>query len=580
MKNLLNFNGNFFDSIYVGQICIESPSAASWCLTLPLNDGSVNQFLQTDGNGVTTWANAVTSAPTGFQVIGNALSYGPSLIPIANGGTNSSTATGTGSVVLQNAPSIINDLNVSTRIKVLHNLGDLLYDSITFGNIADTGCAGVFRFFSQLSNPSLSYIETIVYGASNTSLKLHFNGDTDVVRNLSVGLDLLASQKLTVMGNGIFNVNNGFASTVPISLLDIGSGADLSGGGGSNQISFQYQTGNNGFRHFIQSRHNSTASPNTGNALWFFMNQSNLGATSTAPGTGNVVAFKITGDGVEAPVKLTTPIVSATTSVTTPVVSATTSSLTPSCRVGATNYTNITTQATTPNVVFNLPTNVGVNGDYLLNNGSGNLSWTAGFSSGTWTPAFKYIDAAGAIVVPNATLTNTLYNGYYTKFGRNVTVFYDVLLESTNGDQFLSGTRYPVITGLPFTCNVSTGGSQFVNRQPMNTCSYPNGYAGPIPAVAFPVYGTERAQAVINGSGESVPMNYINIVTIATTPWISDGNTIQLYCPSEFFAPVLTVPPYALAYTLDAPLVNVWIVGAGSFPNIRFKGSISYLTTS
>lgn len=453
----------------------------------PVSIGLANQFLQTDGFGVQTWANAVTSAPTGFQVVGNALQYGPSLIPIANGGTNSSTATGTGSVVLQTGPTII--------------------------------------------------------GSNHTLF-------------------------------------NGFETSIPISFLDIGGGALLNGTGGSNQISFSYQTANNGFRHFIQSRHNSVVGPDVGNALWFYMNQSNLGATSASPGVGNVVAFKITGNGCEAPVSFSSPIVTATTSFSSPLVTATTSSLSPIVKVGAANYTAITSQAATPNVPFNLPSTVGVNGDYLLNTGSGNLSWTAGFSSGTWTPAFKYIDATGNIVNPNATLSATLYNGYYTKFGRNVTVFYDVLLNSTNGDQGLVQTRYPVITGLPFQCNVGTGGSRVASKQSTNTCSYPNGWAGALPAVGVSVHGTDRANAVINGAGESIPMYTLNIVVVSTTSWISDGFTIQLYCPSEYFIPAIAVPPYALGYSLEAPLSNTWIVGAGTFSGIRFKGSISYLTTS
>lgn len=37
-------------------------AAGTWTLTLPTTDGNANQFLQTDGNGVTTWATAITGA--------------------------------------------------------------------------------------------------------------------------------------------------------------------------------------------------------------------------------------------------------------------------------------------------------------------------------------------------------------------------------------------------------------------------------------------------------------------------------------------------------------------------------------
>ena len=45
------------DSDWSNYVTVQAPSlSANWALTLPANDGSSGQFLQTDGSGVTTWA--------------------------------------------------------------------------------------------------------------------------------------------------------------------------------------------------------------------------------------------------------------------------------------------------------------------------------------------------------------------------------------------------------------------------------------------------------------------------------------------------------------------------------------------
>ena len=56
-KGVLNLAGNTS-----GVVTIQPAAAAgTWTLTLPTNDGSAGQFLQTDGNGVTTWASPAGS---------------------------------------------------------------------------------------------------------------------------------------------------------------------------------------------------------------------------------------------------------------------------------------------------------------------------------------------------------------------------------------------------------------------------------------------------------------------------------------------------------------------------------------
>jgi hypothetical protein len=68
---LLQFNGNTS-----GTVSMRSAAAAgTWALTLPTTDGTPGQFLQTDGDGITTWATASgsgtdnTNAGAGFRLV-------------------------------------------------------------------------------------------------------------------------------------------------------------------------------------------------------------------------------------------------------------------------------------------------------------------------------------------------------------------------------------------------------------------------------------------------------------------------------------------------------------------------------
>jgi hypothetical protein len=61
---------------------LQAPTlSASWTLTFPADDGTANQFLQTDGSGATVWASAPGSA-------------GGTDVAVADGGTGASTAAG------------------------------------------------------------------------------------------------------------------------------------------------------------------------------------------------------------------------------------------------------------------------------------------------------------------------------------------------------------------------------------------------------------------------------------------------------------------------------------------------------
>lgn len=83
-------------------------NTASWTMTLPVDDGSSGQYLQTDGSGNTSWA----TVSTGITINTTAISGGTSgRVLYDNAGTVGELAvTGTGDVVLATSPTLITPL--------------------------------------------------------------------------------------------------------------------------------------------------------------------------------------------------------------------------------------------------------------------------------------------------------------------------------------------------------------------------------------------------------------------------------------------------------------------------------------
>jgi len=64
MKTLDNLAINSsFSTLEVGPITIcPSPTSTTWKWTLPPDDGTVGQFMTTDGSGVTSWTSQAASS--------------------------------------------------------------------------------------------------------------------------------------------------------------------------------------------------------------------------------------------------------------------------------------------------------------------------------------------------------------------------------------------------------------------------------------------------------------------------------------------------------------------------------------
>lgn len=115
-----------------GAITVRPPAnTTTWTMTLPTTTGTANQVLQTDGTGATSWVSlssggTVTSVTLGAGTTGLTISALNSqtitnsgtftlggTLAIANGGTGTTTATGSGSVVLASAPTLLNPVLTS-----------------------------------------------------------------------------------------------------------------------------------------------------------------------------------------------------------------------------------------------------------------------------------------------------------------------------------------------------------------------------------------------------------------------------------------------------------------------------------
>lgn len=132
-----------------GLITIQPAAAAgTYTLTLPTDDGTANQFLQTDGSGVLTWASgnsgtvtsvAVSGGTTGLTTSGGPITTSGTItlagtLGVANGGTGTTTAFTQGSVVFAGSSGIYAQDNSNFFWNsTSHSLG---IQTTSFGSVA------------------------------------------------------------------------------------------------------------------------------------------------------------------------------------------------------------------------------------------------------------------------------------------------------------------------------------------------------------------------------------------------------------------------------------------------------------
>jgi hypothetical protein len=123
-----------------------------------------------------------------------------------------------------------------------------------------------------------------------------------------VGLDSLNSTSIA----GKLSLATSIAS---LSILGIGGGAGNAGALIANQLEFQYGGASGGFSHYIKTWHDSTGA-SINNKLQVYLNTSSSVGGSSAPATGNALAFEMNGLGCIVPGTLgVTGVITASTAI-------------------------------------------------------------------------------------------------------------------------------------------------------------------------------------------------------------------------------------------------------------------------
>ena len=189
------------------------------------------------------------------------------------------------------------------------------------------------------------------------------------------------------------------------------------------------------------------------------------------------------------------------------------------------------------------------------------------YSTGNWEPTFELINSDGTGI----TLTYQKRDGYYIRNGNQVTVYFDLEFELTLDVGVSNVDKFAAIGNLPFEIGgpISDGKVQVTSTA--SAVSFPNGFAGPVPIIALPVFSAPFTYNAYE-TGLTVPLS-VSFVSYGT--WNSDGRKLLIRCNQTIYAPVLTIPPYAEAFTTDGN-VSFLFFNSGIYSPGQFSGSISY----
>jgi hypothetical protein len=365
--NTLIINGNTSGTITI------RPQAASgtYNFNLPTTSGTSGQVLTSGGGGLTamTWTTLTTgtvtsvalTVPSFLSISGSPITSSGTLavtlsgtaLPIANGGTGSTTATGSGSVVLQNSPTFISpniDGATGSSLTVTGNVNSLT-KSITGSSsgvitIRGQAVAGTYNFNLPTSSGTSGQVLTSAGGVSSPMTW------TTPTSGTVTSVALTVPSFLSISGSPITSSGT-FAVTLSGTALPI-----LNGGTGS----------------------------------------------TTATGTGSVV--------LQTSPTLTTPVLGVATG-TSLSVTGNVNSLTHTITGSTSGVITIQGQASAGTYNFNLPITSGTSGQVLTSAGGGTsaMTWTS-VGGGTVTSVAlsvpSFLSVTGSPITSSGTLAVTL----------------------------------------------------------------------------------------------------------------------------------------------------------------------------
>lgn len=141
-------------------------------------------------------------------------------------------------------------------------------------------------------------------GDNNNAVFAFFNtGGTNSTNNrLVVGLN--TTQRIVLDGLGTFTAPAALAvgnnTTTNAAVVDILGGSSSTGAGGQPAVAYQF-AGGGGFRHFVKTRHLGATTADAGNAIEWYLNNSNTAGGSSVPGTGNLLGLTVDATAVKVP---------------------------------------------------------------------------------------------------------------------------------------------------------------------------------------------------------------------------------------------------------------------------------------
>jgi hypothetical protein len=231
------------------KITVKAPNtlAADYTLTLPANDGDADQYLKTDGSGVTTWA----AIPSGTFTISDNQGT-PNTDSFSTGGTLTFAGTaGIKTTISDNSVGIVVDVNGTTEVTALadadeflvydasasanrkvtaENLGDYIYAGLS-GDISVTE-AGVVTIAANSvalgTDTTGNYVATVA-GTTN-QVSVSGSGSEGGAVTVALTDDVTLVGDLTVGGNDI-KMNGGTTAITFSGSGDVAVAGDLKVGG-------------------------------------------------------------------------------------------------------------------------------------------------------------------------------------------------------------------------------------------------------------------------------------------------------------------------------------------------------------
>jgi hypothetical protein len=226
------------------KITVKAPNtlAADYTLTLPVNDGDADQYLKTDGSGVTSWA----AIPSGSFTISDNQGT-PNTDSFSTGGTLTFAGTaGIKTTISDNSVGIVVDVNGTTALTSLadsdeflvydasatanrkitaEDIGDYIYAAVSGDiTISESGVASIAANSVALGTDTTgNYVATVAGTANQVAITGSGSEDAGVTVALTENVTLVGD--LTVGGNDI--KANGGTTSITLSGADVAVAGDL-----------------------------------------------------------------------------------------------------------------------------------------------------------------------------------------------------------------------------------------------------------------------------------------------------------------------------------------------------------------